>query len=446
MKRRPTQKQVLLLFDNQQTEKKGAIIRKPGSNRLYILFTYFGRRVEKTTGLDDTAENREKVRKWFNHIIAHRDDGKLVFSEAFPRARDEEKSFFAELEGNHYAPPPSDISMGEYIQKWKTEIIPFSGSRINQGDYLAILKAWIIPYFSQKTFYDLTRLEIQKFLGSMKCKIGKNKGKTVSKSRAGNVITVLRALFENACDEYHWEVPDPFRNVKRHMPKKPPKKREIFRFDEWQLIVQTFHPWYRPMIEFMVLTGMIHSEISGLQRGDILPNHVIVQNSIVRKVASDTVKTIYRGRKIPITQRMRMILDEVLARTDSLYVFAERDGGPYLREGFIEDYWSKPFENSGIPYHPPYSMRHSFAAWSLLIGVDPLRLVNLMGHGSKQMVFEVYGNYIEGIEEDYWDILNYFGKDYVEIKKKPLAFYKNISCESLCESHGPESRNILITR
>jgi len=212
------------------------------------------------------------------------------------------------------------------------------------------------------------------------------------------------------------------------------------------MIVQSFHPWYRPIIEFMVLTGMIHSEISGLHRSDIFPNHIMVQNSIVRKVESDTVKTDYRVRKIPITQRMRIILDEVLARTDSLYVFAEPDGSPYLREGFIEDYWSKPFENTGIRYRPPYSMRHSFAAWSLLIGVDPLRLVNLMGHGNKQMVFEVYGNYIEGVEEDYWDILDYFGKDYVEVKKKPLASYKNVSCESLCEIQGQESRNILIIR
>jgi hypothetical protein len=58
----------------------------------------------------------------------------------------------------------------------------------------------------------------------------------------------------------------------------------------------------------------------------------------------------------------------------------------------------------------------------------------------------VYGNYIEGIEEDYWDILNYFGRDYIEVKKKPLAFYKNISCESLCESQGTESCNTLIAR
>ncbi|WP_202943491.1 hypothetical protein [Geobacter metallireducens] len=74
-----------------------------------------------------------------------------------------------------------------------------------------------------------------------------------------------------------------------------------------------------------------------------------------------------------------------------------------------------------------------------------LRLVRLMGHGSKQMVFDVYGNYIDGLENDYWDVLNCFGKDYVEIKRRPLPFHKNLLCESFCESQGPAQSNQLIT-
>jgi integrase len=44
-----------------------------------------------------------------------------------------------------------------------------------------------------------------------------------------------------------------------------------------------------------------------------------------------------------------------------------------------------------------------------------------MGHGSKKMVYEVYGDYIEGLEEDIWQILDYFGRDFVEPKRKPAA-------------------------
>lgn len=165
-----------------------------------------------------------------------------------------------------------------------------------------------------------------------------------------------------------------------------------------------------------------------------------MHESIVRKVESDTLKTRCRTRKIPITERINAVLDEVLARTSSQYVFDKANGQPYLREGFVERYWKEAVEKAGVSYRPPYSIRHSFAAWSLLVGVDPLRLVALMGHGSKAMVYEIYGKYAVGVEEDCHEILNYLGRGFVENKKKPLSSYKKLSCESSCESQGLGSR------
>lgn len=445
MRHSPPNKQAVLIFDNSEKETGGSIIRKPGSRKLYVLFHYLGRRVEKSTGLDDTPDHRDKVQTWLNHVIRQRNAGKLVFAEAFPGASEAEKQTFAKLEGRNYSPDPRDISMGAFIATWEAEVVTLF-NHTKRGDYLAILNAWIKPYFADKTFFELTRLEVQKFIAGLKCKIGKNRGESVSRSRAVNVLTVLRCLFDDAVDQHHWDLPDPFAKVKRHLPKKTPAKRDIFRFDEWMQILDSLTPWYRPMAEFMILTGAIHSEISGLQRCDIGAKQIQFRRSIVRKVKNDTLKTGYRARNIPITDRIRNILDIVLVRTNSEYVFAEPDGGPYLREGFVEDYWMPALEKAGVRYRPPYSIRHSFAAWSLLVGIDPLRLVNLMGHGSKQMVFETYGNYLEGIEEDYHDILGYLGKDFVEYKKKPLSFYKELSSESPGESQGFAPHNQLITR
>jgi integrase len=46
---------------------------------------------------------------------------------------------------------------------------------------------------------------------------------------------------------------------------------------------------------------------------------------------------------------------------------------------------------------------------SVTIGIDPNRLVALMGHASKQMIYEVYGKYTEGLEKDRQGIKEYFG-------------------------------------
>ena len=47
--------------------------------------------------------------------------------------------------------------------------------------------------------------------------------------------------------------------------------------------------------------------------------------------------------------------------------------------------------------------------------MNPNKLVKRMGHGSKKMVYEVYGNYVEGLEKDAGKILEYFGNDFINL-------------------------------
>ena len=56
----------------------------------------------------DTTD-RQKVRQWLDRIIERRDNGKLVFADVFPGATEEEKGYFAKLEGWQYSPEPRDI-------------------------------------------------------------------------------------------------------------------------------------------------------------------------------------------------------------------------------------------------------------------------------------------------------------------------------------------------
>lgn len=433
------------LFDNLGNEKRlGSIINKPGTKKLYVLFSYYGRRVEKTTGLVDSQDNRKKVRVWLDRQMEKVDVGRFVFAEAFPAAPDAEKAWFAQQEGWNYAPTPKDIRIGDYLNKWDKEVVELFDSSIKSFDYRAIVNCWVKPYFAEKSFYELTRYELKKFISTLKHKIGPKKGKTLSRSRVANIVSIVRIVFNDAADEFHWEVPNAFRNAHKLYPNTPVLVREIFRYDEWLLILDAIPQWYRPMIEMMMLTGMIHSEISGLLRSHIHDGYIFLQRSIVRKVEKDTLKRKYRIRKFPVTIRIRGILDAVMARTESPYVFANLNGKPYLRENFTERIWKPAVVKCDIPYRPPYSIRHSFAAWSLLGGVEPLRLVSLMGHGSKRMIYETYGNYVEDLECDFLDVVNYFGKDFLEAKKKTPRHHYDSLCESSCESRGSEQHNTLI--
>ena len=82
---------------------------------------------------------------------------------------------------------------------------------------------------------------------------------------------------------------------------------------------------------------------------------------------------------------------------------------------------AKALKESQIACKTPYSTRHSFCAWALTIGVNPMKVVNLMGHSSKQMVYQVYGDYVEDLEDDVDDIIRYFGVYFLIKPDKKLS-------------------------
>ena len=47
--------------------------------------------------------------------------------------------------------------------------------------------------------------------------------------------------------------------------------------------------------------------------------------------------------------------------------------------------------------------------------------------------------YTDGLESDMWDIASYFGRDYFEVKKRPLPLHYNSLSESYGESQGHEA-------
>ncbi len=67
--------------------------------------------------------------------------------------------------------------------------------------------------------------------------------------------------------------------------------------------------------------------------------------------------------------------------------------------------------------------------------MDPNKLVNLMGHGSKKMIYEVYGNYVEGLEKDAGKISEYFGRDSLGLKENTTLPFSTEPGESHGESY-----------
>ena len=118
---------------------------------------------------------------------------------------------------------------------------------------------------------------------------------------------------------------------------------------------------------------------------------------------------------MPIAKAIGEILDRTKSTAAGEYLFTMENGKAFTVQLFQRRVSTKALNQCGIPYLKPYTTRHTFA-WTLAIRTDPNRLVDLMGHASKQMIYEVYGKYTKGLEQDRLAILRYFGKDF----KTPL--------------------------
>lgn len=395
---------------------KGKVRKKPGSNKLYVDFYYHGVRIVKSTGLDDTPKNVETIRTWLDRALEKIENGSFVFAKAFPGASPEEKAFHAKNEQWEYKPEAQDVLFKGYVEVWKTRFFKNCKSESKRRDYEQVIDYWLLPYFAEKTFFQISGVSIKEFISTIVWKAGKKKDKPLSSSRIRNILIPLRSIWDDACEEHRWDLSNPFVYVKKSLPKRSKKHPEVFRFDEWIRVVEKIDPFYRPLAETMIMTGMIGSEIAGLRKDDIAGDHIIIQNSIVRNHEKADLKTKYRSRRLPITEALRNQLNIAIDRSKGKYVFAMKSGGVFDVDTFRKNPWTTALKKAGIAYKVPYTIRHTFAAWALTLRIDPNKLVNLMGHCSKEMVYEVYGNYVEGLETDAGKILGYFGKDFLGLK------------------------------
>lgn len=421
-------------LDMQFLEKhknEGRLARKKGSKKLYLDFFYHGTRIERSTGLEDTPKNRTKAETILNRILEMKKEGTLEFARLFPGASEEEKAFHTFLEKGEYAPTPKALTFGAYVKKWYSSIW-INYEENTQKDFKSAIDFRLLPYFKDLTFFQITGVTLQKFVATLVHKDGPKMGKKLARSSMINNLQIFKTIWDDAVVEHRWILPDPQKGLRAKLPAKVKKKVAVFRFNEWEALLDAIDPYYRPVTELMVLTGLMASEIAGLKPQHVQNGMLYVEKSIVRGKEKDTLKNTYREREIPITGAIRDILGQAQQTVTSDYLFTMSDGKNFSAERYQKLVWVKAMKEANITYRKPYSTRHTFAAWALALRTDPNRLVDLMGHASKQMIYEVYGKYTEGLEQDRLAILRYFGRDFRNTGKRiaPAA------CETSCESRG----------
>jgi integrase len=165
---------------------------------------------------------------------------------------------------------------------------------------------------------------------------------------------------------------------------------------------------HRPMIRFMLLSGLRISEVLGLRWQDVdrEKREVRVRQAVVHgKVGAPKSKR--SRRSVPMRDDLlRDLAARRLAAThsgDDDFVFGTATGKP--AHGSNHYRWLKPaMEKAGVPWAGFHNLRHTFASRLFHAGKMVTVVSKLLGHSSPSFTLDVYIHVIPSDVPDGGDI------------------------------------------
>jgi integrase len=109
-------------------------------------------------------------------------------------------------------------------------------------------------------------------------------------------------------------------------------------------------------------------------------------------------KTMTARRRVPLSTRAQIALDDISARLDTPLLFPSPTGEYIDLSNFRAREWKPALEAAGIPHRRIYDLRHTFASHALAAGVPIFELARFMGT-SVRMIDRTYGHLVRGSEQ-----------------------------------------------
>lgn len=240
---------------------------------------------------------------------------------------------------------------------------------------------YIVPmlceHFEGRPLHRITKQDLAKYISLRRS--GGAKDVTI----LTNEIACMSAMFNYAesiglC-EYR-DIPN-FKSIKRTLKRGPQRKRYLSS-EEYTAILSNSAEHVKNIIIFAVETGMRKEEYLSLlwQDIDIRDGRIAVKDT---KNGKD--------RNIPISNKAMEVLQQLLQKRNSEYVFSKNDSSRYLdfKKGF-----KKACERSNIKDLRIHDLRRTFGSWRLQ-GLNGKKLTakevsTILGHSSSRITEETY--------------------------------------------------------
>lgn len=333
------------------------ITKKKGSSKLYLDYKLLGKRMQRSTGMEDTEENR--------HILE---------TEVIPNLEAKIKLGMIE--------PERDESFKYYGLEYKV-----SKKESKSYDQKRYVIEKVIEYFENKKVRSITRLDVKKYLNTLEVK-------TDSKRP---YLTAIRGILGIALDDEAIK-----RNVASGIELRSEEEEdeiEPFSHEEVKLILDNTEGMLRNYLGIAFYQGFRPGETLGIMRSEAIDalkeNKISIKRSI-SKGKITTPKTKSSIREVPLFEMAIPFIEDQLKRSTSFYLF-DIDG-KYVRDinAIMQRRWTKLLEKLGIEYRKAYNTRHTFITAMLNSGeYKMMDIAKMVGHKNIRMIVEHYAGFIK---------------------------------------------------
>lgn len=330
--------------------KKMATIRSR-NGILYLDYYVGSKRIQKSTGLDDTKLNRKTL----------------------------EKDIIPELEKR--------IRLGDFSKPEQKKFSYYFSKYLNlhRNDKSFKTRNYIYTkvnaFFGNYDINSINRLQIKEFLERLPLKSNTKK----------DYLKCLKGVFDIALDDEAIETNKAV-GIKLNADKK--EAVQIFTSSEIELMLTHADDMFKNYIGIALYTGMRSGEILGLMHSDILDDRIYVRRSI-SKGNITSPKTIGSVRDIPLFESVKPFLKSQKKISNSLYLFDFNN--TFIHDAnFFRRRWTKLVNDCEMVYRKLYNTRHTFITAMLNSGkFKIMEIAAIVGHNSPEMIMKNYAGFIQ---------------------------------------------------
>jgi integrase len=267
----------------------------------------------------------------------------------------------------------------------------------------------LIEFFKGKLLFEITALDIERFIKERLQKtIGETK-KTITPSTVNRQLGTLRGMLNKAV-VWGKLKSNPMKSVQ--FLKEPTGRTRFLETEEIVKVLSNCSEDLRPMVVMAVFAGMRRGEIFKLKWNNIDYRRGIITLLDTKNGAK---------RELPMNKEVKDAIVGVRKHPESLYVFCNKYGEP---RNDIRKSFSTALSKSGITNFRFHDLRHSFASQLVMAGVDLNTVRELLGHKDITMTLR-YSHLAPKHKQDAVDILSKKMDSFWTVEPNPESVKKS---------------------